>query len=197
MARATGLSGFVTALVPALSRSLADQFNVFRVMHHGMHEKQLSNVFAWLLATEATHDLGDAFQRILLARVNRGLPADMGPSSAGYRVVQEVDTRGGQEVADGAVGMDIADIVLSRHDAAVVIENYGTSDGHGHDYQRYLAHGAAVGRAAAIVLLCHRRERHLQRNGWENAVVVTYGEVLADLQAHIARDSAWRKKHPE
>ncbi|GAA4707079.1 hypothetical protein GCM10025781_27130 [Kocuria gwangalliensis] len=43
--RSTDMSGFVTALVPMLSRSLAEEFNVFRVMHHGTHEKQLSNVF--------------------------------------------------------------------------------------------------------------------------------------------------------
>lgn len=40
------LRGMVTRLVPSLSRSLAEQFDVFRVMHHGTHEKQLSNVFA-------------------------------------------------------------------------------------------------------------------------------------------------------
>ena len=27
----------------------SEEFNVFDVMHHGTHEKQLSNVFAWLL----------------------------------------------------------------------------------------------------------------------------------------------------
>lgn len=43
------LDQMVTDLVPSRSRSLAVQFNVFRVMHHGTHEKQLSNVFAWLL----------------------------------------------------------------------------------------------------------------------------------------------------
>ena len=56
----------VTALVPSLSRSLAEQFNVFRVMHHGTHEKQLSNVFAWLLDPEGTHELRDAPQRLFL-----------------------------------------------------------------------------------------------------------------------------------
>lgn len=53
----------VTALIPSLSRSLTEQFNVFRVMHHGTHEKQISNVFAWLLQPDETHELGDAFQR--------------------------------------------------------------------------------------------------------------------------------------
>ena len=192
------MSGFVTALVPTVSRSLAEQFNVFRVMHHGTHEKQLSNVFAWLLAADATHALGDAFQRIFLERINAELPIDKQQlPPTGYRVVQEVDTRGHEETAGGQVGMDIADIVLSRQDAAVVIENYGTSDGHGHDYRRYHAHAAATGRAAAVVLLCHRRETHRQRDGWEQAVVVTYAEVLGDLHAHVAHDPSWRRRHPE
>lgn len=188
------MSGFVTALVPMLSRSLAEEFNVFRVMHHGTHEKQLSNVFAWLLAADATHGLGDAFQRIFLERINAKRPADKLPS-IGYRVAQEVDTRGDEEAAGGQVGMDIADIVLSRQDAAVVIENYGTSDGHGHDYHRYLAHAVGPGRAAAVVLLCHRRETHRQQDGWDQAVVVTYAEVLGDLQAHVARDPSWCRRH--
>lgn len=195
--RATGMNRFVTTLIPALSRGLAEQFNVFRVMHHGTHEKQLSNVFAWLLTPDATHHLGDVFQRIMLDRVNEGLTEELRLPATGYRVAQEVDTRGGHEISAGDVGMDIADIVLSRHDAAVVIENYGTSDGHGHDYHRYLAHGATSGRAAAVVLLCHRRESQLQRDGWENAVVVTYAEILGDLQAHIARDSSWRTRNPD
>ncbi len=86
------LGGFVTALVPSLSKSLAEQFNIFRVMHHGTHEKQLSNVFAWLLTTGATHGLGDTFQRIFLARVNTVLPLGRTLPDSGYRVVQEADT---------------------------------------------------------------------------------------------------------
>ena len=193
----TDMSDLVTALIPGLSRSLAEQFNVFRVMHHGTHEKQLSNVFSWLLATDGTHELGDVFQQIFLRRVNAELPGDAQLPTTGYRVIQEVDTRGGEEIARGDVGMDIADIVLLRPDAAVAIENYGTSDGHGHDYHRYLSHAVATGRAGAVVLLCHRRERHLQRDGWEQAIVVTYSEVLEDLQAYITHDSSWGRLHPE
>ena len=190
------MSDLVTALLPALSRSLAEQFNVFRVMHHGTHEKQLSNVFAWLLTPDATHELGDLVQRAFLARVNAAFPDATRLPPSGYRVAQEVNTTGGTEAAE-EVGMDIADIVLSRPDASVVIENYATSDGHGHDYHRYLAHGGAGGRASAVVLLCHRRETHLQRGGWEKAAVVTYEEVLDDLQAHIARDPSWCRRYPD
>lgn len=197
MARlSTDMNDFVTMLLPGLSRSLGEQFNIFRVMHHGTHEKQLSNIFAWLLATDATHKLGDAFQRAFLARVNGQLRDDAQLPPSGYRVIQEVNTPGGEDIA-GETGMDIADIVLSRSDAAVVIENYGTSDGHGHDYQRYLAHGATDGRATAVVLLCHRHEAHLQRDGWEQASVVTYADVLSDLQAHVERDGSWCRQHPD
>ena len=72
-----------------------------------------------------------------------------------------------------------------------------TSDGHGHDYQRYLALGTAGGRPASVVLLCQRHEAHLQRDGWEQAIVVTYAELLTDLQSHIRRDRSWARQHPD
>lgn len=146
----------VTALVPSLSWSLAEQFNVFRVMHHGTHEKQLSNVFAWLLNEQGTHQLGDAPQRIFLDLVNAALPEGTALPVTGYAVAQEVVTPGHEGMLDQE-SADIADIVLSSPEAAVVVENFGTSDGHGHDYRRYLALGTAGGRAAAVVLLCERR----------------------------------------
>jgi len=188
----SSLDQLVTALVPSLSRSLAERFNVFRVMHHGTHEKQLSNVFAWLLREDGTHGLGDAFQRIFVERVNRHLTAGSQLPTAGYRVLQEVDTSG-----HDALGRDIADIVLTGTQASVVVENFESSDGHGHDYHRYLAYGAAGGRQSVVVLLCARHEPHRQTNGWEQAVVVTYAELLEDLQAHIGDAAAWRGAHPQ
>jgi hypothetical protein len=182
----------VTSLVPSLSRSLAEQFNVFRVMRHGTHEKQLSNVFAWLLEIDGTHELGDVFQRLFLARVNATMSDGTGFPTSGYRVAQEVDTSG-----DAATGKDIADIVLTSVSSSVVIENFGTSDGHGHDYYGYLAHGALGGRDSVVVLLCIRHERELQANGWEQAVVLTYADLLKDLHAHIDGDEKWRRKHPQ
>jgi hypothetical protein len=97
------LDQLVIALVPSLSRSLAEQFDVFRVMHHGTHEKQLSNVFAWLLRPDATHELGDAFQRLFVEQVNRSLTAGDQLPISGYRVSQEVDMS-----RHDAVGKDIA-----------------------------------------------------------------------------------------
>ena len=182
----------VVALVPSLSRSLAERFNVFRVMHHGTHEKQISNVFAWLLHVGGTHGLGDAFQRIFLEQVNRLLPVGSQLPTTGYHVDQEVDTSG-----HDALGRDIADIVLSSAQANLVVENFQSSDGHGHDYYRYLAHGTAGGKQGVVVLLCARRDPHLQRDGWEQAVVITYGDLLESLKAHIARDAAWRRTHQQ
>ncbi len=54
-----------------LSRSLEARFNVFDVMHHGTHEKQISNVFGWLLDTEGSHQLGDTFLRIFIDEITR------------------------------------------------------------------------------------------------------------------------------
>lgn len=190
------MDNFVTTLLPSLSKSLSENFNIFRVMHHGTHEKQISNIFAWLLTVDGTHGLGDKFQQAFIARVNGRVHSDNHLPLSGYRVVQEVDTRTVKGTDDDE-SMDIADIFLWRSDAALVIENYGTSDGHGHSYNRYLAHGAARGRTAVVVLLCHRHEAHLQNDGWELATVVTYSEVLSDLKAEVESDSVWRREHPE
>lgn len=182
----------VTALIPSLSRSLTEQFNVFRVMHHGTHEKQISNVFAWLLQPDETHELGDTFQRIFLSHVNEGRDDQDQLPAVGYLVLQEVDTSG-----ESAPGKDIADIVLRADTASVVIENFGTSDGHGHDYQGYLSYGAIGERVSVVVLLCIRHEPALQRDGWENATVITYADLLTDLQSHVNNDARWRKAHPQ
>src|SRR5699024_1590066 len=40
-------------------------------------------------------------------------------------------------------------------------------------------------------------EAHLQKDGWEQATVVTYSEVLSDLKADVDGDPAWRREHPE
>ena len=186
----------VTALVPSLSRSLAEQFNVFRVMHHGTHEKQLSNVFAWLLDVQGTHELGDTPQRLFLDLVNADLPANTRLPQAGYEVAQEVVAPGHEGNPDPE-SADISDILLSSPDAAVVVENFGTSDGHGHDYRRYLALGTAGGRDAMVVLLCERHIPHLQRDGWENAVVVTYASFLNALRTHVTGNQKWKRRHPD
>lgn len=186
------LDPLVTSVVPSLSRSLAEQFNLFRVMRHGTHEKQLSNVFAWLLDSDGTHGLGDAVQRLVLTRVN----AQLGPEApfplSGYRVRQEVDT-----ADEATAGMDIADIVLTSDSASVVIENYGTSDGHGHSYHGYLAYGARGGRRSTVVLLCIRQDPSLQTDGWEQAIVLTYASILEDLRAHIQKSRVWKRDHPQ
>jgi len=107
-------------------------------MHHGTHEKQLSNVFAWLLDAEGTHELGNTFQQIFVELVNQSLPSESQLPVSDYRVVQEVDLS-----QDDAEDTDVADIVLSRPGSCIVVENYETSDGHGHDYYRYLAYGTS------------------------------------------------------
>lgn len=82
--RPSDMNNFVTALLPSLSQSLAEQFNIFRVMHHGTHEKQLSNVFVWLLDADATHEFGDKVQRAFLSRVNATRSVDSQLPVSGY-----------------------------------------------------------------------------------------------------------------
>lgn len=182
----------VTRLLPVLSRSLDQGFNVFDVMHHGSHEKQISNVFRWLLERGGSHGLEDLFVRIFVDEVNRGL-VDRGPFpiDAAYTVRQEVDT------SIAGAGGDIADIVLENSTARLVIENYYTSDGHGHSYHGYLAYGQRDGRDAAVILLCHEEDRSLQTGGWENAAVLTYEALLARLRQAIDIDRRYKQTHPE
>lgn len=58
---------------------------------------------------------------------------------------------------------DIVDLVLESKKFRVVIENYVTSDGHGHCYGRYLAYSQQGDRRGAVVLLCRDEDRSLQR----------------------------------
>jgi hypothetical protein len=180
----------ISALLPGLHRTLGGEFNVFDVMRHGSHEKQLSNVFAWLLDLEGTHGLGDAFQSILLARVQSQLGEAQRLGPGPYTVMQEVNT------ASADTGADIADIVLASTDFALVIENYVTSDGHGHHYGGYLTYGEGLASQAAVVLLCRDHDPSLQEDGWENAPVVTYEGLIEELYARVSLDSAYRESHP-
>ena len=195
----TSFDQTVIGLVPSLSRSLAAQFNVFRVMRHGTHEKQLSNVFAWLLDADGTHELGDRVQRIFLELVNR--PPLMGTAlpTSGYTVTQEVNTLGPEVNTLGPEkpGKDIADIVLTGPNACVVVENYGTSDGHDHKYDNYLKYGTLRADNAVVVLLCARHEPHLQTQGWDQATVVTYADLLGGLQSAVQGDRGWQRNHPQ
>ncbi|WP_162616518.1 PD-(D/E)XK nuclease family protein [Xylanimonas allomyrinae] len=179
----------VTRLLPVLSRSLEAEFNVFDVMRHGRHEKQLSNVFGWLLEAGGTHRLGDAFVRIFVDEVNRALAgATVFPVEAPYLVRQEVDTS-----VSGVA--DIADLVLENNAARIVVENYYTSDGHGHSYDGYRAFGGRDGRASVVVLLCRDEDKGLLVDGWEDAVVLTYGTLLERLRREVGEDYA--REHPE
>ena len=109
--------GLVTGLLPVLGRSLELGFNVFDVMHHGLHEKQISNVFRWLLDPEQTHNLGDRFLRIFIDELNRVSAGSEPLPHGSYLVRQEVN------VSMGAWVEDIADLVLKNDDAVIVVEN--------------------------------------------------------------------------
>lgn len=182
----------VTELVPILSRSLETEFNVFDVMHHGTHEKQISNVFGWLLDVAGSHRLGDTFLRIFIDEVNRGLGTQKPfASDAPYRVRQEVNTS-----PDGAAP-DIADLVLENASAVIVIENYFTSDGHGHFYEGYHRFGSLGGRHCAVVLLCRDEDRSLMIDGWEEAPVLTYGALMERLLAVVDLDRGYKERNSE
>ena len=193
------LEELVVALLPSLSRSPAEEFNVFRVMHHGTHEKQISNVFAWLLDECGTHGLGGAFQKIFVEEVNRGVTESLRLPTSGYRVAQEVDTSGGD-----ADGKDIADIVLSHPRSEVapgtairlVVEHFEFSDGHGHSYENYRSY-AVEGGGGLVVLLCEKEDPKRISDGWQAAVVVTYAQLLKRLEEHVEADDAWPEAHPE
>ena len=182
----------LSLLVPMLTDRPKAQFNIFDVMHHGVHEKQLSNVFAWLLQREGTHGLGDAFQRILVAEVNRELGL-LGREPIGddsYSVRQEVNT----SPADR--GQDIADIVLEGGENTIVVENYWTSDGHGHGYANYLNYGARTGNRSVVVLLCEMESRTTLADGWEKAPVVLYRTLIDNLWDHVQQQAGYKTEQP-
>ena len=185
------MTDLATALLPVLRRSLEARFNVFDVMHHGTHEKQISNVFRWLLETEGNHHLGDTFVRIFIEEVNRGLVGREPFAPVAYLVLQEVNT------SDAGDEEDIADLVLENDDAVIVVENYVTSDGHGHSYDRYSGYSQRDGRDGAVVLLCHDHDSVLQTMGWENASVVTYGRLMDRLRNEIQSIRLYRQRYPE
>ncbi len=184
-------------------------------MHHGAHEKQLSNVFAWLLDADETHQCCDAFLQIFLEEINRGL--DRPISKGSFSVRQEVNTRShahqdlhvppapaedgrdpGAEEGSGEglpeTGMDIADLILEGRDTVVVVENYYTSSGHGHCYDCYLEFGARSKKRSVVVLLCERENRAELTDSWENAPVVTYPTLLERLFRHVENDPSFRHK---
>lgn len=169
------------------------RFNVFDVMHHGTHEKQLSNVFAWLLKADGTHGLGSAFQRIFVEEVNLRL-GEKGrepiPDQA-FGVRQETNTAPVGEPAD------IADIVLDGDDTTIVIENYGAPDGHEHSYQGYLAYGASQTENSVVLLLCESDLGGNLVNGWENAPVVPYAALLDRVNEHIQQLPKYRSEYVE
>ena len=187
------MADLVTELLPVLSRSSEAPFNVFDVMHHGTHEKQLSNVFGWLLNSQGTHQLGDTFLRIFVDEVNERPPLRERLPESDYHVLQEVNTAGPEEP-----GQDIADLVLVNDEAVIVVENYYTSDGHGHSYEGYFEHSrTGVRLLGAVVLLCQDHDPSRQTGGWEDAKVVTYAELLDRLWHVVKGDRQYQRKYPE
>ncbi len=181
----------VARLLPVLGRSKNLGFNVFDVMHHGLHEKQISNVFRWLLDANGSHKLSDRFTRIFIEEVDRACPAAKLSPNDGYWVQQEVNT------SEPGVPGDIADLVLESVSVAIVVENFYTSDGHGHSYAGYLAYGKRQRDHSVVVLLCEDEQRSLLKNGWEQAAVLTYTTLLARLHSALAADRNYQRKNPE
>tara|TARA_R110002051_G_scaffold302606_1_gene371063 strand:+ start:462 stop:1655 length:1194 start_codon:yes stop_codon:yes gene_type:complete len=179
-------------LLPVLGRSLDQRFNVFDVMHHGTHEKQLSNVFGWLLDAGGSHNLGDLFLGIFIDEINTPLVKDepLFPRQ-GYLVRQEVNTRRMDEVAD------IADIVIDNEEFRVVVENFHSSDGHGHDFDQYSRYSVNEGRIGAVVLLCRDEDRSRLTDGWEEAHVLTYSGLLTQLYQSVDGDAPYRRENPD
>lgn len=180
----------VNAMVPVLGRSLDPQFNVFDVMHHGLHEKKISNVFRWLLNADGTHGLGDRFVRVFIEAVNESTDPGLDLDDR-YWVRQEVNT------SSDPTAPDIADLVLESEASVIVVENYFTSDGHGHSYDGYLAVSQREDKRGRVVLLCREANGYLLTQGWEGAAVVTHGQVIARLHDQLSADKKYRRDHVE
>lgn len=180
----------VTALIPVLAEPTQRDFNVFDVLHHGTHEKQISNLFAWLLDPSETHNLGDAFQRIFIDEINESLPSDQRVAPAVFSVRQEVNTSPAGEAAD------IADLVLESESTVIVVENYHVSDGHGHSFQRYRDFGTRDGKTSAVAMLCGKAMPGALVDGWQDAPVLTYGELIDRLTRKVQSDQGYKEENP-
>jgi len=187
----------VTRLVPTLIQPWREDLNILNVMHHGTHEKQISNIFTWLLDAGGSHNLGHQFQRIFLTAINRH--SDVNVPMGSFRVEQERNT------AEDGSPKDISDIVLIGDDAVVVIENYHKSDGHHHSYDTYLSYAKRRGNDpthAVVVMLCgFVDEGALEADhnvGWrDKAPVVTYPQLLAALATEIASTATYPTENPK
>ena len=78
----------------------------------------------------------------------------------------------------------------------LVIENYATSDGHGHSDKRYLDYAMCKDRAV-VVLIYLGHDSSAQTGGWEHATVVTYQARANHLHTELARDHKYWSRHPE
>ncbi len=185
-------------ILSGLGRSRKLGFNVFDVMRHGTHEKQISDIFAWLINPEGTHNLGNRFTKIFIDEVNHArmqLPEYLSAElhepfpSEEYSVMQEIDVN--KSIPNGTA--DIADLLLESDTAVLVVENYFTSDGHGHEYDSYLAFSLRGNKRGAVVLLCRDEDRGLQCDGWEKAAVVTYATLVGRLYGDLESDPEYQK----
>ena len=178
-------------LLPFLKHSSEIGFNVFDVMHHGTHEKQLSNVFSWILDAGGTHNLGTLGQRLFVEQIKRSGNLESPLPLGLYTVRQEVNT------SDTGLKADIADIVLENSSTVIVVENYRLSDGHGHEYDGYLRFGQRGGKDATVVMLCAEEDRSLLTDGWGRAAIVTYEGFLGRLAAELENDGTYREHNPD
>ena len=160
-------------------------------MHHGLHEKQLSNIFRWLLDAEGTHKLGSQFVHIFIDELNLCLGDRPPLPKEDYLVRQEVNTSADPQT------WDIADLVLESASSVVVIENYVTSDGHGHSFNGYQNYAVRDGRRGEVVLLCRDVDHSMQTLGWEAAPVLTYGRLVQRLHEALSDEKKYQRAHPE
>lgn len=181
----------VTSLLPLLTEPARPEFNIFQVLHHGTHERQISNLFAWLLSPDGTHQLGESFQRLFIDEINHSKSESTSVEYGPYSVRQEVNTA----PPDG--DRDIADIVLESPSTIIVVENYHVSDGHGHSYHRYREFGSRRGKTAVVVMLCASATPGSLTDGWQEAAVVTYGSLIDLLGAHVKADEEFREANPQ
>ena len=188
-----------TKLIPIFADVRPPEFNTIAVLRHGTHEKNLSNLFAWLLDPGGSHRLGNQFAGIFIKHVNaRDLFGRTISEYGPWLVEQEVN------VSEPLDSKDIADISLSTGTTAVVIENYHVSDGHGHSYDKYFKHGQrligedpnlvpACSSNSFVVLLCQYVDKERQdASGWKDASVVTYAALITDLIALIESEPEYR-----
>ena len=79
----------------------------------------------------------------------------------------------------------------------MVVENYYTSDGHGHSYKGYRRFGEQGGKTCVVVLMCESVNPASQTDDWETCSRRHVPNARGAIMSHIGADPKYQQECPE